>query len=188
MQLIARHLQDVLEIRTNRFSDDRGWFQVVFNRDDARALGIDREFIQDNHVCSLRPGTIRGLHLQVPPHAQGKLVRVARGKVKDVVVDVRPGSATFGQHVAVELSTENGHLLWIPGGYAHGYCTLEPNTEVLYKVDSPWVPSAERSIAWNDPDLAIDWPVAPSEASLSPKDAEAQPLSAILPELERLTR
>jgi dTDP-4-dehydrorhamnose 3,5-epimerase len=150
---------------------------------EARALaglGADISFVQDNHSLSLQPGVVRGLHFQAPPHAQGKLVRVPRGAIFDVAVDIRAGSPTYGRHVAAVLSAANWCQLWIPIGFAHGFCTLEPGTEVLYKVTDYYAPDYDRGVRWNDPRLGIDWPVTAADAILSAKDAR-NPLLAELP-------
>ncbi len=162
-----------------RFGDERGFFSEVFN---ARAFAqiSDLSFVQDNHSWSAKRGTIRGLHYQIPPHAQGKLIRVTRGRVFDVAVDLRRSSTTFGRHVAVELSAENWRQLWVPPGFAHGFCTLEPNCEVLYKVTDYYAPACELGLAFDDPALAIAWPVEAGEAILSAKDRR-QPFLADLP-------
>ncbi len=186
MELLARHLGDVLEIKTPMHRDERGYFSVPFNVDAAASLGIVEPFIQDNHSLSVTPGTIRGLHLQLDPHAQGKLVRVPQGRVLDVVVDMRPDSPTCGAHAMVELSAQNGHQLWVPRGFAHGFCTLDPDSALLYKVDAPWDREAERSILWNDPGLGISWPVSPAEALLSEKDAQAPGFEEVLAEIKAL--
>ncbi len=185
MELIARHLGDVLELAAPRFEDDRGSFTVAFNVDAARALGLHDSFVQDNHSISGPKGTVRGLHLQVAPHQQGKLVRVTQGSILDISVDLRPQSPTFAQHVAIELSASNNRQVFVPRGFAHGLCTLEPDTHVLYKIDGPWSPEAERSIQWDDPELGIDWPVDRADATLSDKDATGPPLADFLAELER---
>ncbi len=140
-----------------KFDDGRGFFSETYNRRSLAEVGIELEFVQDNHSLSLDAGTVRGLHFQTPPHAQAKLVRVARGAVLDVVLDLRIGSPHFGHHASVVLSAENWHQIFVPVGFAHGFCTLTPNTEVLYKVDQFYAP-AEGGIAWNDPDLGIAWP------------------------------
>ena len=132
---------------------------------------------------SVSSGTIRGLHYQRDPFAQGKLVRVLKGRIFDVAVDIRVGSATFGQWVGVELGSDDGRQIWIPRGFAHGYCTLEPLTEVLYKTDAYYNPAAEAGIRWNDPDIGIDWPRCSRTAILSPKD-QTQPLIAAIPSAE----
>ncbi len=144
------------------------------------AAGLDVEFVQDNQSLSRPKGTVRGLHFQVPPFAQAKLVRVTRGAVLDIAVDIRKGSPTYGNHIAVELSAEAWNQLYIPEGFAHGFCTLEPDTELLYKVSAPYSRDDDRGIAWNDPDLGIEWPVAEEDAVLSEKDA-VQPAFADLP-------
>ena len=170
MNVVALDIPDVQLITPKRFSDSRGFFSEVYN---ARALadaGIDIVFVQDNHAFSSQTGTLRGLHFQKPPHAQTKLVRVTRGRIYDVAVDIRPGSPTYGRHVGVELSAGNWSQLLVPAGFAHGYCTLEPDTEVLYKVDAYYAPEHDAGILWSDPALAISWPVAADMAQLSDKD------------------
>lgn len=163
-------LGDVLLLTPPRYGDNRGFFSETWNAARAAEAGIEGTFIQDNHSMSAAVGTIRGLHLQIAPSAQGKLVRVVRGAIWDVAVDVRHGSATFGRHVAAELSAENWQQLWIPPGFLHGFCTLLPDTEVIYKVTGPYDRAAERGVIWNDPDLALPWPVPPSGPVLSEKD------------------
>ncbi len=173
-------LEGVVLISPTRFEDERGYFAETFNlRDFNDAVGIDVEFVQDNESRSTTPGTVRGLHFQMPPAAQAKLVRVLAGKVLDVVVDIRAGSATFGQHIAIELCPARGQQLWIPEGMAHGFCTLEPDTVLSYKVTDFYDPASDRSLSWNDPALAIEWPVAPDKAVLSMKDAAAPRLSQL---------
>jgi dTDP-4-dehydrorhamnose 3,5-epimerase len=162
--------------------DARGTFVETFTRAALMAAGIAAEFVQDNHSRSLRTGTIRGLHFQTPPHAQGKLVRVARGAIYDVAVDVRLGSPTFGRHVSTTLSADNWAQLWVPPGFAHGFCTLEPETDVIYKVTTGYAPANDAGLLWDDPALGIAWPVQKSAAVLSDKDrrqptfAELKPL------------
>ena len=162
-----------------RHGDARGFFSETWSRAAFSRIGIDCNFVQDNHSLSRVKGTVRGLHFQTPPFAHAKLVRVARGAVLDVAVDIRHGSPTFGQHVAVELSEQNWHQLFVPEGFAHGFCTLEADTEVLYKVSAPYAPDHDKGLMWNDPALAIDWPVSADEAVLSDKD-RAQPRLADL--------
>lgn len=171
-------IPDVLLLTPDRFADPRGAFVETWNEARYIGIGIPGPFVQDNHSVSLRTGTIRGLHLQTAPNIQGKLVRVVRGSIWDVAVDVRPGSPTYGRHVAAELSAENWCQLWIPGGFLHGFCTLEPDTEVIYKVTNPYDRDAERGVIWNDPQLALPWPVAPGGAMLSDKDEKLLPLAA----------
>lgn len=181
MQIDDLGLGGVALITPKRFGDSRGFFSETFKLADLEeALGPLPAFVQDNHSLSTERGVVRGLHFQAPPHAQDKLVRVTRGAVLDVAVDIRTGSPTFGQHVAVELSAENWQQLWVPKGFAHGFCTLEPNTEVIYKVTAYYAPESDAGILWNDPALGIDWPIGPSEAALSQKD-QNQPLLADLP-------
>jgi dTDP-4-dehydrorhamnose 3,5-epimerase len=170
-------IPDLLLIEPRRFVDSRGFFSETWSRRSLAAIGLDIDFVQDNHSLSIEPGVLRGLHFQRPPHAQGKLVRVTRGAILDVAVDIREGSPTYGCHVAVELSSENWRQLWIPRGFAHGYLTLVPNTEVVYKVDAYYEPMAEGAIAWDDPDIAIDWPIA--RPVLSDKDRRAPRLRDI---------
>jgi dTDP-4-dehydrorhamnose 3,5-epimerase len=159
-----------------RFADPRGVFSETYSRRDFAALGLADEFVQDNWSLSERVGTVRGLHFQRRPHAQAKLVRVLRGRILDVAVDIRRSSPTFGEHVAVELGAGDGRMLWVPVGFAHGFCTLEPNTEVAYKVTTDYAPESDAGIAWDDPALGIGWPVAPEDALLSRKDALLPPL------------
>ena len=165
-------------IRTRRFSDDRGWFCETFNAAKLAEQGITVDFVQDNHSMSVPAGTIRGIHFQLPPHAQAKLVRCPRGRIVDVVVDLRRGSPTYGRHVAAELSGENGLQIFVPIGFGHGFITLEPNSEVIYKVSDFYAPDHERGIRWNDPDIAIDWPLAGEPPTLSGKDQSLPGLNA----------
>ena len=159
--------------------DARGFFSETYSVKALKAVGIAEKFVQDNHSMSVATGVVRGLHFQTPPHAQGKLVRVAKGSVLDVAVDIRVGSPTFGQHVSEILSAENFHQMWVPAGFAHGFCTLEPNTEVLYKVTDYYAPQCDRGLAWDDPVLAINWPVSADTAVLSDKDRQHPVLSDI---------
>lgn len=159
-----------LLISARRFADPRGVFAETYSRRDFAALGIAEEFVQDNHSVSTEAGTLRGLHFQLPPRAQAKLVRVLRGRVMDVVVDLRPGSPTHGSHVTAELSAENALMLYVPIGFAHGFVTREPNCEVAYKVSDTYAPECDRGLAWDDPALGIAWGVAPAAAILSDKD------------------
>jgi dTDP-4-dehydrorhamnose 3,5-epimerase len=169
-----------LLIAPRRFSDARGFFLETFSAPDFWSLGIEDAFVQDNQSCSVKRGTVRGLHFQLAPKAQAKLVRVLRGRILDVAVDLRRGSPFFGCHVAVELNADESNQLYIPVGFAHGFCTLEPDTEIAYKVSSLYAPELDRGLAWNDPKLGIAWPVSESEAELSAKDRR-QPLLADLP-------
>ncbi|MCZ8182208.1 MAG: dTDP-4-dehydrorhamnose 3,5-epimerase [Beijerinckiaceae bacterium] len=156
-----------------RWGDDRGHFAEVFRQDVfEREVGV-RRFVQDNHSVSRAKGTVRGLHFQRPPMAQGKLVRVSRGAVLDVIVDARASSPTYGRHLAIELSEENGHVLWVPEGFLHGFCTLTDNVDLLYKVTAFYSAPHDGAVRWNDPDLGISWPVDEASARLSAKDAAA---------------
>ncbi len=170
MEIVDLEIPGLKLIHPRRFGDQRGFFSEVYNRAALAEAGIATEFIQDNHSMSEREGTVRGLHFQRPPVTQAKLVRVARGRILDVAVDLRQGSPTFRRHVAVELSAQNWSQLLVPAGFAHGFCTLEPDTEVLYKVSAPYAPALDGGVIWNDPDLGIDWPVDASAAVLSEKD------------------
>lgn len=173
-------LADVKIVTPARIGDERGFFCETYNRRRFAEAGIDIEFVQDNHSLSAAVGTIRGLHFQSEPFAQAKLVRVIRGCLLDVVVDIRKSSPTYGRHVAVELSAENGRQLFVPVGFAHGFCTLEPNTEIEYKVSSYYSAAHDCGLLWNDPELGIDWPVDAARAILSDKDRR-QPVLADLP-------
>ena len=172
MQIEALAIPPVTLIVPDRFGDSRGFFSETYREDRFTALGIG-PFMQDNHSMSAARGTLRGLHCQVAPNVQGKLVRVLRGAIWDVAIDIRGGSPTYGQHVAAVLSAENFAQLWVPPGFLHGFCTLEPDTEVLYKVTAPYDRTAERAVIWNDPALALPWPIDPAEVHLSDKDKVA---------------
>lgn len=174
-------LSDVKLIHPLRHRDGRGYFSETYSKDDLLAAGVDIEFVQDNHVFSAQNGTVRGLHFQVPPFAQSKLVRVVRGAIFDVAVDIRVGSPTFGQHVSAVISAEVWNQILVPIGFAHGLVTLEPNTEVIYKVSSRYSSKHDKGLLWNDPALGIDWPVKEAEAILSEKDRR-QPTLAELPD------
>jgi dTDP-4-dehydrorhamnose 3,5-epimerase len=172
MRVERLELPELVLLTPRRFADDRGWFAETYNqRAVDEALGGAVRFVQDNHSRSAK-GVLRGLHYQLPPHAQGKLVRVLRGAILDVAVDVRRSSPTFGRSVAVELSEASGSQLWIPAGFAHGFLALADDTEVFYKTTDFWAPAAERSIHWNDPDLGLPWPTGISPM-LAAKDAAA---------------
>lgn len=166
-------IPDVKLITPPKFGDSRGFFSETWPSSKLRALGFEENFVQDNHSLSAQKGTIRGLHCQLAPYVQGKLVRVIRGAIWDVAVDIRHGSPSFGKWVAAELSAENWSQLWIPGGFLHGFCTLAPDTEVIYKVTADYAKDCERAVRWDDPGLALPWPVQPDEAQLSDKDAVA---------------
>lgn len=167
-----------LLVQTRRFEDARGFFTETYNARAFAEAGIPSVFVQDNHSLSREKGTVRGLHFQRPPHAQEKLVRVAKGRILDVVVDIRKGSPRYGNHVAVELTDNDGRQLYVPEGFAHGFCTLVPDTEVIYKVTDFWSPDCEDGVLWNDPALAIAWPDF-AGAQLAAKDAALAPLSKL---------
>jgi dTDP-4-dehydrorhamnose 3,5-epimerase len=169
------NLAGVLKIDPARFGDERGFFSEVYNRAAFRQVGVTCDFVQDNHSLSRERGTVRGLHFQSAPLAQVKLVRVLRGAIYDVAVDIRRASPTYGNHFGVILSAENGSQLFVPAGFAHGFCTLEPDTEILYKVDAPYSREHERGVRWNDPRLGISWPVKERAAMLNERD-KALPL------------
>lgn len=160
----------VIRLRTPRYGDDRGWFCETWSRARFNAAGIDCDFVQDNHSRSEPAGVVRGLHFQRPPYAQAKLVRCVRGAILDVVVDLRAGSPTFGRHHAVELTADSGDQLFVPSAFAHGFVTLKPGTEVIYKVSAPYAPAHEAGLAWDDPDLNIAWPVKAADAVLTDRD------------------
>ncbi|MCC6889562.1 MAG: dTDP-4-dehydrorhamnose 3,5-epimerase [Hyphomicrobiales bacterium] len=153
-----------------KFTDARGFLSETFSAQAFCSRVAPVPFVQENHSYSQAAGTIRGIHFQIPPHAQGKLIRVVRGAIFDVALDLRADSPHFGKHVGVELSAANWAQLWVPAGFGHGFCTIAPDTEVLYKLTAPYHPESERGIAWDDPDLAIAWPLAEREPSLSERD------------------
>lgn len=163
-------------IKPRRFGDDRGWFVETYNGGRYPSLGVPATFVQDNHSMSRDVGTLRGLHYQTAPNGQDKLVRCVRGAIWDVAVDVRRGSPTFGKWVAAELTAENGHQLYVPIGFAHGFVTLLPDTEVEYKCSNLYAPDCEGGVIWNDTAIALPWPLPPEGPKLSPKDEILQPL------------
>jgi dTDP-4-dehydrorhamnose 3,5-epimerase len=174
MNLRKFSISEVVLFEPTKFSDGRGFFMETFKANVFNEIvGSETVFVQENHSLSAQRGTVRGLHFQSPPHGQGKLVRCTRGSIIDVAVDVRKGSKTYGQHVKVELNASNAHQLWVPVGFLHGFATLEPNTEVLYKVTDYYAPKCDGHVLWNDPKLNIDWGITDSEAVLSAKDAVA---------------
>lgn len=172
-------IEGLYEIRPPRFGDDRGFFSEVWSREAMAEAGLDLEFVQDNHSYSESKGVLRGLHFQLPPAAQDKLVRVSRGAVFDVAVDIRRGSPTFGKWAGALLSAELWNQLLIPRGFAHGFLTMEENTEVQYKVTAPYRRELERSIRFDDPAIGIAWPAIGSEFILSAKDREAPLLADV---------
>lgn len=163
-------LPGLMVLKPRRFSDPRGYFIETYNEKVFAAAGITTKFVQDNQSLSAAKGTVRGLHFQLPPAAQAKLVRVLQGSVYDVAIDLRMGSPTYGQSAAATLTADGGEQIFVPRGFAHGFCTLEPDTVVAYKVDAFYAPASDSGLIWNDPTLAIGWPVAASEAVLSDKD------------------
>jgi dTDP-4-dehydrorhamnose 3,5-epimerase len=181
-RVVETALPEVKIITPQRIGDARGFFSEVWNGRDFAAVGIHAAFVQDNHIRNPVKGTLRGLHYQMRPTAQGKLVRATRGAILDVAVDIRRGSPAFGRHAAVLLSAENWQQLWVPVGFAHGYCTLEDDTEVQYKVTDFYSPPDERGIAWNDPALAIRWPIDAEALIISDRD-RALPQLAAQPDL-----
>lgn len=175
-------LPGLVLIRPARHGDARGWFSEVWRRDQWEAAGVKAEFVQDNQSFSAQTGTVRGLHFQLPPFAQAKLVRCVSGRVLDVAVDLRRSSPGFGKAVSVELTAEGGEQLFIPAGFAHGFCTLEPDSGLAYKVDAYYSAAHDRGVRWNDPAFGIEWPVSEGEAVLSAKD-KVQPFFADLTDL-----
>lgn len=172
MEFIKTTLKDAYIIRPKVFRDERGFFVESYSEKVFAANGINARFVQDNHALSVKKGVLRGFHFQLPPNAQAKLARVTRGKVYDVIVDLRKDSPTFGKWEGFELSEENMEMLFIPRGFAHAYQTLEDNTELMYKVDGFYAPESDSGIVWNDPTLKADWPI--KEPILSKKDSELQ--------------
>jgi dTDP-4-dehydrorhamnose 3,5-epimerase len=170
-EITPQRLPEVLLITPKRFGDLRGNFMETYSQPRLAAAGFHGAFVQDNQSFSAAQGTVRGLHFQSPPKAQAKLLRVTRGAILDVAVDIRPGSATFGQHVAVELSADNARQLLVPAGFAHGFQTLTPDCEVLYKVTDVYAPETEGGLLWNDPALGISWPISETEAIVNARDA-----------------
>jgi dTDP-4-dehydrorhamnose 3,5-epimerase len=162
-------IPDVLLITPKRHGDARGWFAETWSQKSLAGTVADTRFVQDNQAFNARKGTLRGLHFQKAPHAQGKLVRALKGSIYDVAVDIRLGSATFGTWVGATLTAEGGEQLWVPRGFAHGYVTTSDDTEIFYKVDGDYAPQLEGGLLWNDPDLAIAWPLD-GEPLLSDKD------------------
>jgi dTDP-4-dehydrorhamnose 3,5-epimerase len=158
MEVTRLAIPDVCLLAPRKHGDHRGFFSETYSKRAFAEAGIEADFVQDNHSLSAEPGTVRGLHFQVPPRAQAKLLRVVRGAVFDVAVDLRWGAPTYGQHVSAVISAGAWNQIYVPVGFAHGFCTLEPDTEVLYKVSDFYAPEAEQGLAWNDPELAIDWP------------------------------
>lgn len=172
MQIRSLEIPDIKILRPPKFGDHRGYFSETYNKAVFQSLGIDLEFVQDNHSSSAAAGTIRGLHFQCPPFAQDKLVRVARGRILDIAVDIRIGSPTYGKYVAEELSATNWNQIFVPVGFAHGFMTLEPDTDVIYKVTKFYSPAHDFGIFWDDAEIAIAWPLRGDDVTLSDKDAD----------------
>ena len=179
MQVENTAIADVKIITPNKFGDHRGFFSEVYSRKAWAEAGLDYEFVQDNHSFSVEVGVIRGLHFQTEPFGQDKLVRVAKGRVLDVAVDLRRSSQTYGKHVAVELSAANWRQLLVPIGFAHGFCTLEADCEVLYKVTNIYSPAHDKGLAFDDPALGIDWRIDLAKAVLSDKDRKQPRLAEL---------
>lgn len=162
----------VVKVTPKRFGDARGWFSETYQRDRFKALGVDADFVQDNQSMSAAAGTLRGIHFQTPPHAQAKLVRCLKGRIWDVAVDLRRGSPTYAKWVGAELTAERGEQLYVPVGFGHAFVTLEPDCEVAYKTSDFYAPDCDGGIIWNDPDLAIAWPLNGTAPLLSDKDTK----------------
>ncbi|WP_298961413.1 dTDP-4-dehydrorhamnose 3,5-epimerase [uncultured Roseibium sp.] len=181
MKAMPTEIAEVLHIVPACHQDARGHFAETYSRSALEPFGVAADFVQDNLSFSRRQGTVRGLHFQAPPYAQAKLVRCSSGSILDVAVDIRYGSPTFGAHVTRVLSAQNMHQLFVPAGFAHGFSTLSPNTEVLYKVDANYAPQCERGIRFDDPDLAIDWQLGNDPAFLSDRDRDLPKFTALPP-------
>lgn len=177
-EILETILSGVKLITPRRFGDERGFFAEIYSRRAFAASGVDVAFVQDNHSLSARVGTVRGLHFQAPPCAQAKLVRCGRGAIFDVAVDIRLGSPTYGKWVGHELSAQNGRQMFVPAGFAHGFVTLQPDSEIIYKCSDYYAPETEGAVRWDDPDIGIDWPLS-GDAILSEKDSVAPELSAL---------
>jgi dTDP-4-dehydrorhamnose 3,5-epimerase len=181
MVIVETEIAGIKLLKPARHIDSRGFFSEVFKENVLREHGIDIHFVQDNHSLSASKGVVRGLHFQIPPFAQAKLLRVTAGSIFDVAVDIRLGSPTFGRHVAVVLSAADWSQIFIPEGFAHGYCTLEPDTEVIYKVSAYYSPEHDCGLLWRDPALSIAWPVSANEALVSDRDQKHPVLSQLPP-------
>jgi dTDP-4-dehydrorhamnose 3,5-epimerase len=179
MQIERFNIPDIFAMVLAKRADHRGYFSETYRRESLAAEGVNQEFVQENHVYSAQRGVVRGLHFQIAPHPQGKLVRCVRGAILDIGVDIRKESPCYGRHVAVELSAANWKQLWLPPGFAHGYLTLEPDCEVIYKVTDYWAPECERGIAWDDPALGIDWRIPKTDVILTDKDRSNPPLAEV---------
>lgn len=174
-------LPEVLLITPKRHGDARGWFSETWNRAALAEAGVVADFVQDNQAFSAKRGTIRGFHFQAAPKAQAKLVRVLKGAIYDVAVDIRTGSPTYGRWVGAELTAEHGEQLLVPRGFAHAYCTLTEDAEIFYKVDAPYAPDLEGGVLWNDPAIGVDWPVPAAWATLADRDRNLPKLADLAP-------
>ena len=179
LEILETEIPDVKIIRPKKFGDHRGFFSETYNKKVLSEHGIDLDFVQDNHSLSMDKGVIRGLHYQTPPFAQDKLVRVIRGTILDVAVDIRRNSPTYGKHIKIIISEDEWNQILVPIGFAHGFCTLEPNTEVIYKVTNYYSPENDAGIYWNDEELGIEWPISEAHAILSDKDKRQPKFSQI---------
>jgi dTDP-4-dehydrorhamnose 3,5-epimerase len=180
MEFKTFSVQGPLEILPRRLEDDRGYFSEIFRTDRFTEMSGPVTFVQDNQSLSVRPGTIRGIHFQSHPAAQGKLVRCLAGSLFDIAVDLRRGSQTYGKWISTVLTPEENNQLWIPVGFGHGFCTLQPNSVISYRVTNYYSPDHDRGVAWDDPDIAVDWPELADPSTLSAKD-RVQPMLAGLP-------
>jgi dTDP-4-dehydrorhamnose 3,5-epimerase len=181
IEIRSTAIPEVKLILPLRITDSRGFFSEVYRHDEFVAAGLPIKFVQENQSLSIEANTVRGLHYQAHPFAQGKLIRVLRGRIFDVAVDLRASSPTYGKHVSAELSAENWQQMFMPVGFAHGFCTLESNTEVVYKVTCYYSHAHDFGVAWNDPDIGIDWPVLAPKAILSEKDKNQPRLAEVGP-------
>jgi dTDP-4-dehydrorhamnose 3,5-epimerase len=184
VEVLGTEIADLKMIVPRIHRDHRGFFSETYSKAGLRALGVNLEFVQDNHSLSVERGVVRGLHFQIPPFAQDKLVRVIRGSIFDVAVDLRRGSQTYGKHVARVISAAEWNQFLVPVGFAHGFCTLEANTEVIYKVTNYYAPEHDRGLLWNDVDLGIAWPIPEAEAILSEKDRKQPRFCELSPYFE----
>lgn len=180
MEIRSFDIDGPLEIIPRKIEDDRGYFSEVFRLNDFKSRVGDIEFVQDNQSLSVKVGTIRGIHFQSPPAAQGKLVRCLAGELFDVAVDLRSGSPTYGKWISTVLSPEQNNQLWVPKGFGHGFCTLAPNSVISYRVTAYYSPENDKGVAFNDPGIAVDWPDVADPDTLSAKD-RVQPMMAELP-------
>jgi len=172
MLIKERRIKGIFEIKLNPYEDERGFFMRVYDTQLFEEYKIDRNWVQENHSLSVEKGVIRGMHFQFPPHSEAKLIRVINGKIYDVFIDLRKGSPTFGQWDSINLSAGNKKMIYIPRGFAHGFCTLTENCEILYKMDNYYAPNSESSIRWDDPDVGINWPM--NNPIISEKDLKAK--------------